>query len=147
MHRMQVACVARVPEEADRDRVRLWQYGLPSLPPRLVPVHAVLVADVASSTPGLARVLPSIPGLLQSDGVCVVVLPAAAAAAQEEGGVARRQWPPPEHLTLEVVHEVLSQGGLELVAEDMFMYSTGVAGAMPAAAHATVWRRQGAHDA
>jgi SAM-dependent methyltransferase len=69
-------CYARVNPDVDRDRVRFWQYALPEMPPKLHVVDAVLVEAVeARKQPWLRRILEQVPGLLKSNGTCVVVLP------------------------------------------------------------------------
>ncbi len=134
---LQVQCTAHVADDIDRDRVRFWRYPLPELPPKMQPADAILIADVQRRTPHLSDALPALPALLKRHGVVVVVLPAAAAVSPAAPAPAP---PTPGTLSQELVARAFDQAGLKKVAEQRFEYTTGVPGADPAAAHATVWR-------
>jgi hypothetical protein len=136
---------------------RFWQYALPELPPKLQPVDAVLVEDVEGRLgQGLARVLEQVPGLLNPEGVCVVVLDdsssgssssstaarggqaAAAAGAQDAaGGDSEQNEDAGFTPSMEHVKQRLGQQGLWFVKEQQLRYP--LAGGSCGLARAGIW--------
>jgi hypothetical protein len=129
---------------------RFWQYALPELPPKLQPVDAVLVEDVEGRLgPGLARVLEQVPGLLNPEGVCVVVLddsssgaiagPAAATVGLQDAadGDSEQNKYAEFAATMEHVRQRLEGQGLRFVKEQQLRYP--LAGGSCGLARAGIW--------
>jgi hypothetical protein len=135
---------------------RFWQYALPELPPKLQPVDAVLVEDVEGRLgQGLARVLEQVPGLLNPEGVCVVVLDdsssgsnsssaaragqaAAAAVVHDAADGDSEQSEDAEFVpAMEHVRQRLEQQGLRFVKEQQLRYP--LAGGSCGLARAGIW--------